>query len=84
MKLSEVVDPETATAYKVGRRINSISNELTILTNGAAEIVMKIDELLFDEKLKSALGQDTEIDLGCLKATLLRLGDELIQANKKI
>jgi hypothetical protein len=84
MRFTEIVNEETANAFIVGQKVNSISNDVHILTKCSAELVSKIDLLLFDETFKKALGQDTEIDLGCLKATLLKLGDQLIETNKKI
>lgn len=83
MRDTEIFDKSTANKFCLNIRTNSISSEVGILVMQAAEICEKIDALN-DERFTNEMTDDYRLNLLCIKAALLKCGDEIIECNKKL
>lgn len=82
-KLTDLINPETASAYIVERRLNSLSSELDLIIFSQAEAMSKIDVLLLDQ-YKKELSKEQQFTLLVLKADIAKSIDQLKDAGKKL
>lgn len=82
-KLTDLINPETASAYIVERRLNSLSSELDLIIFSQAEAISKIDVLLLGQ-YKKELSNEQQFTLLVLKADIAKSIDQLKDAGKKL
>lgn len=80
---SEILDSSTANAFIAEQRVNSISAEVETIIFAMADVTKKVDEIM-TARFWETLDQETKMTLLCIKADMLKTGNELIEANKKL
>jgi hypothetical protein len=84
MNITHINDQQDTLEFIAERRINSIVSDVQVASFGLVDIIAKIDVLLADKKLRSAITQDQEIDLGAFREKLRRDIDHYSEFLKKI